>query len=76
MTDRINWAAIVSTVIFFFVQWLLQSNLSTLYERVETTCGIATCGEKIAIAYQLLSLSTVITAAALAWVAYRINRRG
>ncbi|MBM2711069.1 hypothetical protein JQK88_07365 [Mesorhizobium caraganae] len=76
MSGRINWASIIATGIFFLALWLLQSALGALYERVETTCGIATCGEKIAVAYQFLSLSTVVSAAAVAMLFYRYGLGG
>ncbi|MUT27255.1 MULTISPECIES: hypothetical protein [Mesorhizobium] len=66
---------VISAGVFFIALWLLQSALGTLYERVETTCGIATCGEKIAVAYQCLSLSTVVSAVAVAMLFYRYSRR-
>ncbi|MER8883003.1 hypothetical protein [Mesorhizobium sp. M0816] len=69
----INWATIIPVGMFCLALWLLQSELSTLYAVVESTCGEASCGEKIAIAYQLLSLSTVVSAAAVAWASYRFN---
>lgn len=75
MAGRINWASVISAGVFFIALWLLQSALGTLYERVETTCGIATCGEKIAVAYQFLSLSTVVSAVAIAMLFYRYSRR-
>lgn len=72
---RINWQALLATGIFIFTLWLLQSQLETLYQRVESTCGVATCGEKIAIAYQTLSLSTFVSAVAAAMLFYRYNGR-
>lgn len=70
---RVNWAKVVPTCVFFFVLWLLQGQLSTLYEAVEATCGDSGCGEKIAVAYQLLSLSTLVSAGGIAWASWRFN---
>ncbi|MER9445199.1 hypothetical protein NKI79_28235 [Mesorhizobium sp. M0340] len=69
----INWATVIPTAVFFIALWLLQSALSTLYEAVEASCGVFSCGEKIAVAYQFLSLSTVVSAGAAAWASYRFN---
>lgn len=73
MAGRLNWRVIIPGGVFIFAFWLLQSALSTLYAAIEPTCGGGSYGEKIAAAYQLLSLSTAITAAAVAWASYRFN---
>ena len=70
---RINWAKVIPTCVFFFVLWLLQGQLSTLYEAVEKTCGEFSYGNKIAVAYQLLSLSTLVSAGGIAWASWRFN---
>lgn len=70
---RINWAKVIPTCVFFFVLWVLQGQLSILYDAVEANCGENTCGEKIANAYQLLSLSTLVSAGGIAWVSWRFN---
>lgn len=73
MRFGIDWAVVIPTAVFFVALWLLQSALSTLYEAVEVSCGDLSCGEKIAIAYHFLSLSTVVSAGAVAWASYRFN---
>ncbi|RWO20302.1 hypothetical protein [Mesorhizobium sp.] len=58
----INWAKVIPTCVFFFTLWLLQGALSTLYDAIEANCGMTGCGESIAVAYQMLSLSTLVSA--------------
>ena len=70
---RVNLAKVIPTGVFFLVLWLLQGQLSTLYEAVEANCGDTGCGEKIAIAYQVLSLSTLVSAGGIAWRSWRFN---
>ena len=69
---KIKWATIVPVGVFCLALWLLQSALGTLYAAIEPTC-VGGCGNKIATAYQLLSLSTVVTSVAVAWMSYRYN---
>ncbi|MDQ0324614.1 hypothetical protein J2R99_000463 [Rhodopseudomonas julia] len=70
---RINWASVIPTCVFFFVLWLLQGQLSTLHDAIETTCGDTSCGREIGVAFQLLSLSTLVSALAVAWASWRFN---
>ncbi|TIS91996.1 hypothetical protein [Mesorhizobium sp.] len=70
---KINWAVIIPLGVFTMALWLLQSALSTLYEAAEQACASGSCGGKISTAYQILSLSTVVTAVAVAWMSYRYN---
>ncbi|RUU56354.1 hypothetical protein [Mesorhizobium sp. M2C.T.Ca.TU.002.02.1.1] len=70
---KINWAVIIPSGVFVLALWLLQSALSTLYEVAEQACVGGSCGGKVYTAYQFLSLSTVVTAAAVAWMSYRYN---
>ena len=70
---RINWAKVIPTCVFFFTLWLLQGALSTLYEAVEKGCREYGCGDRIAVAYQFLSLSTLVSAGGVAWASWRFN---
>ncbi|MBZ9942428.1 hypothetical protein LB533_15135 [Mesorhizobium sp. BR1-1-13] len=70
--SKIKWATIIPVGVFCLALWLLQSALATLYAAFEPTC-LGSCGNKIAAAYQMLSLSTVVTSVAVAWASYRYN---
>ncbi|MDX8540084.1 hypothetical protein RFM23_20910 [Mesorhizobium abyssinicae] len=70
--SKIKWATIIPVGVFCLALWLLQSALATLYAAVEPTC-IGGCGNNVASAYGLLSLSTLVSAAAVAWASYRFN---
>ncbi|RUW85004.1 hypothetical protein [Mesorhizobium sp. M1E.F.Ca.ET.063.01.1.1] len=70
--SKIQWATIIPVGVFCLALWLLQSALGTLYAAIEPTC-IGGCGNDVANAYGLLSLSTVVSAAAVAWASYRFN---
>jgi peptidoglycan/LPS O-acetylase OafA/YrhL len=59
--------------VFVLVPWLLQSALGTLYAADEQACVVGLCGGKISTAFQILLLSTVATAVAVAWMSYRYN---
>ncbi|GLR45625.1 hypothetical protein GCM10007880_61430 [Mesorhizobium amorphae] len=56
MTGRINRKVIIPVAL-----WLLATDLSTPHMAIEPTCNGGSCSEKIAVAYQLLSLSTATT---------------
>ncbi len=70
--DKIKWSTIIPVGVFCLALWLLQSALGTLYAAVEPTCA-GGCGNAISSAYGLLSLSTVVTSVAMAWLPYRYN---
>ncbi|TGQ20041.1 MAG: hypothetical protein E5V67_09255 [Mesorhizobium sp.] len=62
---------IIPPGVFVLVPWLLQSARGTLYAADEQACVVGSCGGKISTAFQILLLSTVVTA--VAWMSYCYN---
>lgn len=70
----IKWQIVIPAAAFAVTLWLLQGQLSSLYDAAEATCNEMTgCAREITVAYGLLSLSTLVSAAGIAWASYRLN---